>query len=290
MTALIICRFAHFMAAMLTFGASAYLWLYTPEKLRRALSPAVWRLSLVASVIAFVTAVIWLPLESATMADDWMSAYDPGAIGDVLTDTAFGHAWAAHLTLAAALVAVVGFGPRGRWATTTVVSAALLASLGLVGHAAMQSGAEGVAHRANHAVHLLTAGAWIGGLVPFAMCLDAYRADDLRQDVVSAMMGFSFWGQFVVAAIVLTGAVNIALTSGRPPFPPTTPYRALLVAKIALVAIMISLALFNRYVLVPKLKPGATALAILRATSAAEVLLGSVVVALVSVFALLDPA
>ena len=111
------CRFAHFMAAMLAFGASAYLWLLTPEKLRRALSPTLWRLSLVASVIALVTAIIWLALESAAMADDWMSAYDPGAIGDVLTDTAFGHAWAAHLILAAALVAVVGFGPRGRWAT-----------------------------------------------------------------------------------------------------------------------------------------------------------------------------
>ena len=37
------------------------------------------------------------------------------------------------------------------------------------------------------------------------------------------MMWFSFSGQFVVAAIVLTGAVNIALTSGRPPFPPTRP-------------------------------------------------------------------
>ena len=290
MTLLVICRFVHFMAAMLTFGASAYLWLYTPENLRRALSPAVWRLSLVASVVAFATAIIWLALESAAMADDWSSAYDLGAIGDVLTDTGFGHAWAAHLILAAALVAVVGFGPRDRWATATVVSAALLASLGLVGHAAMQTGAEGVAHRANHAAHLLTTGAWIGGLVPFAMCLDAYRDDDLRQDAVRATMGFSFWGQFVVAAIILTGGVNIALTSGRPPFPPTTPYRALLVAKIVLVAIMIALALFNRYVLVPKLKPGATVLAVLRATSAAEVLLGSVVVALVSAFALLDPA
>ena len=104
------------------------------------------------------------------------------------------------------------------------------------------------------------------------------------------MMGFSFSGQFVVAALVLTGAVNIALTSGRPPFPPTTPYRALLVAKIVLVAIMIMAAIVNRYVLVPKLKRGATALAVLRWTSAAEVLLGSVVVALVSAFALLDPA
>ena len=104
------------------------------------------------------------------------------------------------------------------------------------------------------------------------------------------MMGFSFWGQFVVAVIVLTGAVNIALTFGRPPFPPTTLYRAALVAKIVLVAIMIALVVMNCYVLARKLKPGATALAVLRATSAVGVLLGSVVVALVSVFALFDPA
>jgi copper resistance protein D len=290
MTALALCRFAHFLAAMLAFGMSAYLWLYAPERLRLALSPVVRRLALIASLGALITAVAWLALESASMADDWSAAIGPEAIGAVLTDTAFGHAWAAHLILAAALVLVVIFEPRARWVATAVASAALLASLGLVGHAAMQTGAEGVLHLMNHVVHLLTAGAWIGGLVPFAMCLSAYRRDDLRKDAVRAMAGFSFWGQFIVAAIVLSGAVNIALTSGRAPIPPTTPYRALLVAKIIIVGIMIALAIVNRYVLAPRLKSSATALAALRLTSAAEVALGCVVIALVSVFALLDPA
>jgi putative copper resistance protein D len=289
-TALALCRFAHFLAAMLAFGMSAYLWLYALERLRLALSPAVRRLTLIASLVALITAIAWLALESASMADDWSAALDPGAIGAVLTDTAFGHAWAAHLLLTAALVAVVVFSPRGRWAATAVASAALLASLGFVGHATMQTAAEGVLHRANHAVHLVAAGAWIGGLIPFAMCLRAYKRDDLRRDSVRAMASFSFWGQFIVAAIALTGAVNIALTSGHAPIPPTTPYRALLVAKIIIVGIMISLAVLNRYVLAPRLKSSATALAVLRATSTAEVALGCVVIALVSVFALLDPA
>src|SRR5580693_97373 len=288
MTALALCRFAHFLAAMLAFGMSAYLWTYAPERLRLALSPVVRRLALIMSVVALITAMLWLALESASMADEWSAAVDPEAIGAVLTDTAFGHAWVLHLALAVALVVVVAFGPRTRWAATSLVSAALLASLGLVGHAAMQIGAEGFLHRANHAVHLTAAGAWIGGLVPFAMCLRAYERDDLRKDAVRAMAGFSFWGQFVVAAIVLTGVVNIALTSHHAPIPPTTPYRALLVAKIIIVAVMISLALLNRFVLTPRLNRGATALAILRGTTAAEVALGCVVVALVSVFALLD--
>jgi putative copper resistance protein D len=275
---------------MLTFGMSAYLWAYAPERLRIALSPAPRRLALVASLVALITAVAWLALESASMADDWGAAIDPEAIAAVLADTAFGHVWAAHLILAAALVAVVVFGPRARWAATSLVSGALLASLGLVGHAAMQSGAEGVLHRANHAVHLLTTGAWIGGLVPFAMCLRAYERDDLSKDAVRAMTDFSFWGQLIVAAIVLTGVVNIALTSHHAPLPPTTAYRALLAAKLVIVAIMISLALFNRFVLAPQLKVSANALATLRMNSTAEIALGCVVIALVSLFALLDPA
>jgi copper resistance protein D len=289
-TALALCRFAHFMAAMLTFGMSAYLWAYAPERLKLALSPAARQLALIASLVALISAIVWLALESASMTDDWSAAVDPDQIGAVLTDTAFGQAWAAHLVLAAALVAVVIFGPRARWAATSLVSAVLLASLGLVGHAAMQTGVEGVLHRANHAAHLLATGAWIGGLAPFGMCLGAYRRDELRRDAVRAMMSFSFWGQFIVTAIILTGVVNIALISGRPPIPPTTPYRALLIAKLIAVAIMIALAVFNRYVLAPRLKSSPAALAILSATSAAEIALGCVVVALVSVFALLDPA
>jgi len=278
------------MGAMLTFGMSQYLWAYAPQRLKLALTPPLRRLALITSLIALVSAIIWLQLEAASMAGDWSAALDPGTIGAVLTDTAFGHAWAAHLVLAAALVAVVVFGPRDRWAATLLASAALLASLGLVDHAAMQTGAEGVLHRVNDAVHLLAAGAWIGGLVPFAMCLRAYERDELRKDAVQAMTGFSFWGQLIVAGVVLTGVVNIALTSGHPPIPPTTPYRALLVAKLAIVAVTISLAVFNRFILAPRLKESATALAALRATSAAEIALGCVVVALVSVFGLLDPA
>jgi putative copper resistance protein D len=290
MIALALCRFAHFLATMLAFGMSAYLWAFAPERLRLALSPVVRRLALIASLVALVTAIAWLMLESASMADNFSAAIDPQAIGAVLTDTTFGQVWAVHLVLAAGLIAVILFGRRDPWGPTAVASAALLASLGLVGHAAMQSGVEGLLHRANHVLHLLTTGAWLGGLVPFAFCLGAYRSDDLKRDAVRAMAGFSFWGQLIVAAIVLTGVVNIALTSRHAPLPPTTPYRVLLVAKIIIVAVMALLALFNRFVLAPRLKRSANALATLRVTSAAEVAFGCTVVALVSVFALFNPS
>jgi copper resistance protein D len=290
MIALALCRFAHFVAAMLAFGMSGYLWAFAPDRLRLALQPFARRLTLIASLVALVTAIGWLLLESASFAGDLSGAIDPQTIGAVIADTAFGHAWAAHLVLAAGLVAFIVLAPQTRWGWTAVLSGALLASLGLTGHAAMQSGAEGVLHRANHALHLLTTGAWIGGLVPFILCLRAYERDDLRKDAVRAMAGFSFWGQFIVAAIALTGVVNIALTSHRVPLPPTTPYRALLMVKLLIVAMMIVLALVNRFFLAPRLKASANALPALRMTSAAEAALGCIVVALVSVFALFDPA
>ena len=91
-------------------------------------------------------------------------------------------------------------------------------------------------------------------------------------------------------SLVLTGIANITLISGHPPFPPATPYRQLLDAKIFLVAVIIALALFNRFVVAPRLATGEKALAVLHATTLLEVGLGTIVVALVSVFALLDPA
>lgn len=288
MTALVICRFAHFMAAMLAFGASAYLRLAAPEALRKTLAPAVRRLVAAASVIALATAILWLALEAASMAEDWSAATDPVTLLAVLTDTAFGHAWIAHLALAAALV-VVAFAPGSRWTSIAIISGLTLASLALVGHAAMRTGLEGMAQRANHAAHLLTAGAWLGGLIPFAICVSAYADERLRRDAVTAMMRFSFWGQFVVAALVITGAANIMFISGHAPFPPTTPYRALLDTKLLVVALMIGLALTNRFVVAPRLAPGGSALAVLRTTSVIEAALGTIVVALVSVFALLDP-
>ena len=290
MTALALCRFVHFLAAMLVFGSSAYLRLYAPVDLRRALSPRIKVLAVAASLIALATACVWLSLEAASMADDPSAAVDPGAIAAVLTDTAFGRGLDAASRVGRGACRRRRFRAARAWTAIVVLSGLMLASLGLVGHAAMQTGVEGILHRANHAVHLLAAGAWIGALIPFVLSLDAYARDTLQRDAVTAMMRFSFIGHFVVAAIVATGIVNIALISGHAPWPPTTPYRALLDVKIAVVAVMIGLAIVDRYALVPRLKESANALSALRAISLVNVALGTLVVALVSVFALTDPA
>ena len=157
MTALALCRFAHFLAAMLAFGMSAYLWAYAPQRLRLALSPIIRRLTLIASILALITAIAWLVLESASMVDEWSAAVDPGPIGAVLTDTAFGHIWALHLALAVTLVAVVAVGPRahGRRPRSYRRRCWQASASSAMPRCRRP---EGVLHRANHAVHLMIAG------------------------------------------------------------------------------------------------------------------------------------
>ena len=287
--ALAVCRFAHLLAATTLFGASAYFRLLAPPALRAAQDGAARRLAAAAIVVAALSALLWLALEAAAMSGSWAGLVDFETLSDVLANTAFGAVWRGRLLVALALLAAWAFGRHGPSGFLLVASALLLASLGLVGHAAMQGGALGALHRLNHALHLLAAGAWLGGLPAFALSLAAYRDAALRREAVAAMRRFSDWGRFVVALVALTGAANVALTSGAPPLPPTTPYRALLDAKLALVAAMVTLALLNRCVLAPRLKPEGPALRALMATTLAEIVLGAAVVALVSVFGLLDP-
>jgi putative copper resistance protein D len=62
------------------------------------------------------------------------------------------------------------------------------------------------------------------------------------------------------------------------------------VAKIVCVAVMVSLAIVNRYVLVPRLRRDARALALFKTGTVAEIVFGLVVIGLVSWFGTLAPA
>jgi putative copper resistance protein D len=287
--ALALCRFAHFVAAMTLFGATVFVVALAPPDLARALRPTTRAIATAAIPVAALSALVWLALEAASMVGDWSAFFDLGSIGAVLTDTDFGAVWLWRLVLVAALVAALALGRGGPTLPLVVGAALLLASLGLVDHAAMQAGALGALHRANDATHLLATAAWLGGLPMFALSLRAYREPSLSAAAMTAMRRFSFWGQFDVALVVLTGTVNVALTSGLRALAPTTPYRMLLAAKLVLVATLVALALFNRYVLAPRLAQDSRAQRALARSCVAEVVLGAAVVALVSLFGLLDP-
>jgi putative copper resistance protein D len=170
-----------------------------------------------------------------------------------------------------------------------LAAALTLASLGLIGHAAMQSGPIGWLHRTNLALHLLGGGFWLGGLLPLLAALRLLGETSLRADAVTALQRFSVIGHGAVALVVITGAGNALLILGTRLFNPFSAYQQLLAAKIVLVSLMIGVALVNRYWLVPRLRQGPDAGRALVRNSLAELALGGVVIALVSFFGLLDP-
>lgn len=289
-TALVVCRFLHFAATMLLFGAGAFLWALAPTGLARALIGPVRRMIGVAIVVAGITALAWIGLESGQLGDGWIDSANPEILTDVLVDTEFGRLWLWRLALALILPGALVFRWHDRWVFVVPVSALLLATLGLTGHEAMQSGLIGTLHRVNHSLHLLAAGAWLGGLLTLILCLEQFDGASLRSEVGVPLQRFSGLGHGVVALVVLTGAVDTALTLGAWPIDISSPYQTLLATKIAIVAAMIATAIFNRYVLVPRMKNETSmALHALKTNSIAEVALGMAVLALVSAFGILEP-
>lgn len=304
---------------MLLFGASTFACGLAPRRLAAALERPTRRLGIVCVAVLAATALGWLMLQTGMMAEGWADAFDLGRLWTVLSGTQFGWAWQLHG--AAVLALAAGLGLRSR-RLVWPLSGAVLASLGLVGHAAMLSGPAGWLHRANLALHLLGAGFWLGGLVPLlaTLRLDHDRSGDRtavevnpmepgvagrsapafgrpalagdpppRAEASLALRRFSAFGHGAVTLTILTGVVNTMLILGARGIDLRSPYQRLLGAKVALVALMIGLALVNRYGLVPHLRGRPQADRALRRNSVAELGLGLGVIGLVSLLGLLEP-
>ena len=271
---------------MLLFGASAFISVLAPPPLGTVLEKAFRRVHAGTAWVLTLTAVCWLLLETGAIGDGWPDVVDATTISAVLVGTEFGRAWLLHLALLVALLAGVTWRP----ALTCALSALVLASLGLIGHAAMHAGPPGWLHRANLAAHLLSGGFWIGGLVPLLAAMRFTGDAAFRSAAILALRRFSTVGHGAVAVVLATGVVNTMLILGTWPVDWSSPYQILLAAKIGLVIVMVALAIVNRYVFVPRIPgSGPRAIRALEWSSLAEIALGFVVVGLVSAFGLFEP-
>ncbi|WP_448953767.1 copper homeostasis membrane protein CopD [Labrys neptuniae] len=288
--ALLVCRFLHYAAAMAVFGASAFLAVLAPKPLAVGLERRLRPVLVTTAGLAAVTTFAWLMLKTGEIGEGWADTLDPSLIAAVLSDSSFGWAFLWRLAFAICLPAAFLLGER-RLPALALASGLLLASLALTGHAAMLSGWPGLAQRLNHMLHLLAAGAWLGALIPLLPCLALIGATSPSPAAGQALRRFSAAGHVAVVLVVVTGSINTAFVLGRLPTNWSSPYQALLALKISLVAVMIALALTNRYGLVPRLRAARTkTLRAMACLTAVELLLGAAVLALVSQFGMIDPA
>jgi putative copper resistance protein D len=231
-----------------------------------------------------------LPAQIAVITDDWRATVDPQTLLSFLTLTTGGRVWDI-LAMGSLLLGLARWLMPSRPALVTVLAGCLLASLTLTGHAAMKTGLVGALHAGVDIVHVLSAGAWLGGLVGFVFVMRAVHDVAHRPHALVALSRFSTLGHVAVALVILSGVANSLLILGHLPTNLQSPYQARLLIKIGLVAIMTLAAIVNRYVFVPLLRSKRSlAETALLAGAAAELLLGGIVIALVAAFGTMDPS
>jgi putative copper resistance protein D len=296
-TGLIVSRFVHYTAVLVLFGASLFpLYAYPDRAGQQPARLGHWThwILLGAAILALLSSLPWLAFTTANMVGTLSASADWDSVASVLGDTAFGREWLARLVLSSliivALVVLRRSSPRRGPVLIALLTASLLASLAAIGHTQQSEGAAGLMHVGADALHLLAAGAWIGGLLALTYVL-AYVAEDSEP----VLMRFSGMGYVAVAALVASGLVNSLYLVGSLDALVSTSYGRLLIVKLCVFAGMLGLAVTNRFWLVPALGREADVgkqrtLVRLRRHAVAEEVLGLLVILIASVLGTIEPA
>jgi copper resistance protein D len=278
--ALIAARFFHHGSALALFGLALF----------SVYSKSDWRPPIRAvSLAAIAASLAWLLVTTASMAGGAAAALDPSTLSMVVGGMGFGQVWAARMAILLAVVAA-SFG-RPRHGLILSLAGLYLTGIALTGHTQVEEGGARIIHVAADAVHLLAAGAWLGGLFGLAAVLP--RPDP---EVGYLLKRFSRMGYWAVGLIVGSGVVNSLYLVGTVSALVGTVYGQLLLAKLAMVAGMAGLAFLNRFQISPRLyvpastETAAPWLARLRRNVLLEQTLGLLVLAVVSALGTLEPA
>lgn len=154
---------------------------------------------------------------------------------------------------------------------------AAVAALALVGHTRSYGPAWLVVGA--DVLHVVTAAAWLGGIVALGLLLVRPPADTDPSAVVTAVSRFSWLAAWLVAGLGTAGLVLFFWIAGEFSALWTTAYGVLVLVKTALVLVVLAVAATNRFRLVPAvLADPAAALPRLRRTVTAEAVLLVVVV------------
>lgn len=277
-------RGLHILALCTLSGGAVSLTCFTRGALRATMAHRLRRVLVACALLLMVTTVGLYLTQAGLMGDGPADMLNPEVLRAV-AGTRFGNVWLVQGGFAAATLAALCVSGR---VLLLILAGAQLALLAWTGHAAMNDGPLGALQRLNHSLHLLSAAWWIGGLLPLLICMRLGREPALREDAIRAMRRFSLSGHAAVAGVVLTGVLNGLIITGFR-WHGFTPWLQLLMVKVGLVAGMVAIALYNRYVLVPRFHAGPDAIARFIRLTQAEMLLGVLVIATVTLLATWAP-
>lgn len=283
----VVLRFIHFTTLMLVFGCALYgAWL-APVSVRRLMMRRFLQLQRHAATWSFISATLMLAVQGGLMGAGWQDVLSITVWGAVL-QTQFGGVWLWQIILALVTLAVTIIVPRSMPRRLLMLTIAQFILLAGVGHATLHDSVTGTLHQINHALHLICAAAWFGGLLPVLYCMRMAQGR-WRDQAISTMMRFSRYGHLFVIGVLLTGIMNALFIVGFS-VPWHAAYGRLLLLKCALVMLMVAIALVNRYVLVPRMQQDNRCMTLYFIwMTKLEWGIGAVVLAIVSLFATLEP-
>ena len=284
----------HLVALASLFGTLVSLALVAPAGLREAGTPAAEpvRHRLVAlarwsDAIALVLGVGWMLLETASIAGTTSVGGTLAELGTVITQTRFGQLVLLRLVLL--LLAAAFVSGRG-WslALALLLSGAALGMQGFVGHAGATGGSIGDLLLASEAVHLLSAGAWLGGLLPLFLLSSALPP----RAAAAACEHFTPVGLSAVLAIACTAVVQAWQLIGGLAGLFGTAYGHVALLKLAIFFALLILACINRLVLTNRLLDPTRPVTrnLLRYSIGVEMVLGAAVILVAAFLASSTPA
>jgi copper transport protein len=258
-------------------GAFFLAWFVRAASLR--IAPAVVRGAILIGLLGCVLAVGYQGLDAlgATLRSYWTRTVWAAGLG-----TSFGvTAVAAAVALCAALASLTM--PRGRRVLATAALAGAGVALAASGHASA-AGPFWLTRTAVF-VHAVAVAYWIGALVPLLALLRERNAP-----VRGILQAWSAGAAISVAALALTGGalafVQVPTLAGLV----ETGYGRILLAKLAVVAVLLALAGANRFWLTPSFgRSGRRAEARLMTSTAAELALAAIVLGLVGLWRFTPP-
>ena len=246
---LVLIRSLSVAALLSAFGALVFRAVVLPKLARRDPPDVADRRILGLTTASLVTAapllVGWALLQTADLAQSGNNLRKlMVAVPDVLGATVFGHVWLGQF--AASLLALVALRFAPRWALLPCTAAMLLQAGH--SHAFSMYGGPSVL-LVSDVVHLLAAGAWLGGLWPLLLTVQTLSP----RDGALASRWFSPLGKACVVAMTVTAAYQGWQLIGSVPGLVGTAYGEVAIAKIALFGTLFAFAVVNRYRFAPAL-------------------------------------
>lgn len=221
----------------------------SPERIRRRAERRLGLLDLAALAIALAAGIAWLLLETCNLAPGNTTSARLATLPIVLWQTRFG--WLLQLRLGLLLIAALVALQRGpnMQISASVLSGAAIAVQAGLGHGLSMGGLLGGMLSVTEALHLLSAGAWLGALPGLFVLVAILEPGPARR----AVNRFSRFGAACVAILAITIAIQSWVLMGGLPGLIGTDYGRIALVKLSLFLLLVAIAALNRLRLAPAL-------------------------------------